>query len=160
MESGHKSFVCEVLTPEGRRVELAARTVVFPGVDGQIGILPDRAPVVASLGAGLLRVTEPDGSRREFFLARGFAQVRENRMTILADECLPVPEIDPEEAWDQIAAARRLPSDTPEAAALRDRVMREARTRFGLAQKHRSRLRERRRQMLAEDPKEGGTGIP
>lgn len=154
MESGQKSFVCEVLTPEGERVALTARAVTFPGIDGQIGILPDRAPVVASLGAGLLRVTELDGAQSEFFLSRGFAQVRENRMTILADECLPVREIDPEEAWEQIEEARRLSADTPEEIVLRDRLMSEARMRFGLVQKRRSRLRERRRQMLADSAEE------
>lgn len=139
-----RTFHCEVLTPEGRYYAADVRMVVFPAADGLVGILPGRAPLVAELGAGMLTITAPGGEKDEYYLARGFAQVREDTMTILADECLPLAEIDPEQAWDEIESARAMPQDTPGAVARRGRLLDAARTKFRLAQKHRSRLKRQR----------------
>jgi F-type H+-transporting ATPase subunit epsilon len=130
-----KAFRCEVLTAEGEGfVTTEAQVVVFPGADGQVGVLADRAPLIAAVGAGVLTVVEPAG-QREYYVAGGFARVGENRMTLLADECMPIERIDPEQAWDEIEAARRLPADTREAAERRRERLDRARTKFRLAQK-------------------------
>ncbi len=146
-----RTIHCEVLTPDGHRYVADARMVVFPAADGLVGILPGRAPLVAALGAGMLTITAPGGEKDEYYLARGFAQVHEDTMTILADECVPVGEINPEQAWDEIESARAMTQETPGAAARRGRLLDAARIKFRLAQRYRSRLRRQRGEAARAD---------
>ena len=49
----HQStFHCSVVTPERAVLETEASFVAFPAHDGEVGVLPDRAPSSSSSGAG------------------------------------------------------------------------------------------------------------
>jgi len=149
MTEYRRSFRCEVITPAGVVLETEAVSVVFPGADGEIGVLANRAPLAGLVGAGRLEIVEADRRRREYFVEGGFAHVGENRVTLLVQECLAPEEIDREAAYDRVRQVSRLPADTPEAAARRADAASAARARFHLAQKH-WRLR-RRPVTLPED---------
>jgi F-type H+-transporting ATPase subunit epsilon len=129
-----KPFRCEILTPTGRRCACEAVSVVFPAMDGQYGVMGGRTPLVTTLGAGVLSVEPVKGDIREFFMAGGFATVRENTLIILADECRGAGEIGREEAWEAIEQARAMPSDTDEEFELRCVALDLARKRFALVQ--------------------------
>ena len=94
MVLGETNFCVEIYTPGGSVCKTDVVSLVFPGVDGEIGILAGRSPLVAMLGAGRMRVQEPGGKEHRFFVAGGFAQVRDNAVTLLTEECLAVEEID------------------------------------------------------------------
>lgn len=134
MPEYRKPFRCEMLTPEGRLCSLDTVSVVFPGTDGQIGILGGRAPLVARVGVGSVTILTREDTQERFYIAGGFAQMREDMLTILAEECMPIDQLDRRESWDQIAAAKRLPGDTPEARAEKAEAIRIARIRFRLSQ--------------------------
>jgi len=129
-----KPFRCEILTPTGRRCACDAVSVVFPAMDGQYGVMGGRTPLVTMLGAGVLSVEPVSGDPREFFMAGGFATVRENTLIILADDCEDASEIDREEAWEAIAQARAMPGETDEEFELRCEALDVARKRFALVQ--------------------------
>ena len=129
-----KPFRCEILTPVGRRCACDAVSVVFPAMDGQYGVMGGRTPLVTMLGAGVLTVEPVNGDLQEFFMAGGFATVRENTLIILADECDAASEIDREEAWEAIAQARAMPGETDEEFELRYEALDLARKRFALVQ--------------------------
>ena len=112
---------------------------MFPGPDGMVGILGGRSPLVAAVGRGPIVLESADDSRREFYAEGGFCHVREQAMTIMAEVCLPVESIDPEQAWSDIEQARRMPSQTPPECARRDMALEAARMKFALVQKHRRR---------------------
>ena len=133
-----KIFSCEVLSPDGTHISTDAVTVTFPGSDGQVGILADRAPLVASIGAGVLSIQAPGRAKDRYYVAGGFVQVRENVMTVFADECIAVSAINPEEAWSGIEAARAMPQETPEQTEVRDRALAAAQSKFRLAQAYRA----------------------
>src|SRR5687768_419109 len=86
---------CVVVTPERAFLDEKADFVVLPMVDGELGALPKHAPLVGQLGKGQMRITQ--GERvRKFRLDGGFAQIRNNVVTVLtlkvseeADEVLP-----------------------------------------------------------------------
>ena len=137
----HKTFRVEVLTPLGRIVRTDASSAVFPATDGEIGVLPSRAPLIAMLGAGRLLLETPDGESEVFHVSGGFVHVRENVMTVLAEECHSLPDIDPEEAWEHLQDARKLPARSDEEFAARQEAIAIARTRFGLVQKMRRKER-------------------
>jgi len=73
-----------VYTPERELVDAAVREVTAQGAFGQIGVLPDHAALVTALEPGPLTYKE-DGRVGRLQLGGGFAEVRDNVMTVLAD---------------------------------------------------------------------------
>jgi len=130
-----RPFRCEVHTPQGSRCACEAVSVVFPATDGQYGVMGGRTPLVTMLGMGVLTIEPVEGELQEFFLAGGFATVRENTLIVLAHECENVKEIDREEAWEAIADARAMPDETEEEFEARAEALELARKRFALVQK-------------------------
>ena len=62
-----------------------ASLVSAPAADGEIGILPGHAPVLAVLRAGEVRVTPVSGAPVRGTVGGGFLSVDANRVTIVAD---------------------------------------------------------------------------
>ncbi|MBP9144010.1 MAG: ATP synthase F1 subunit epsilon [Thermoanaerobaculia bacterium] len=106
------SFHLSVVTPEREVLSLEARFVALPAYDGEMGILAQRAPLLAKLGAGLLRVEEAGGAKRKLFIAGGFAQMVDDRLTILTEEAQEPDKITAEAAKSALAAAAKLPNGT------------------------------------------------
>ncbi len=132
-----RPFRCEVITPKGRAFAGELVSAVFPAPDGLVGVLGGRGPLVTLLGSGPFTARELSGSRSVYFLSGGFAQFLDNVLTLLADECVPLREIDPEAAWRQIEQAQQMPRETPEQDQAREEALKAARDKFKLAQKHR-----------------------
>ena len=73
---------CVVVTPERAVLDEPADFVALPMYDGELGVLPGRAPLIGRLGYGELRIRRGQETRR-FFVDGGFAQVRANTVTVL-----------------------------------------------------------------------------
>lgn len=91
------TFHLSVITPEHAVLETEATFVVFPAWDGEVGVLRNRAPLLHKLGAGELRVTSPEGDRR-LYVEGGFAQMVDNRLTILTEQAREATETDTKRA--------------------------------------------------------------
>ncbi len=87
-----KTLNLVVITPEQKVLEQAVESAVLPAHDGELGILPQRAPIVCELGIGQLRYRSESGSGR-YFVEGGFGQVLDNTVTVLTDRAIPVNEI-------------------------------------------------------------------
>ena len=74
-----------VYTPESELVDQEVREVTAEGALGQIGVLPDHAALVTALEPGPLSYRGVDGAVGRLQLGGGFAEVRDNLMTVLAD---------------------------------------------------------------------------
>jgi len=74
-----------VYTPERQLVDQDVREVTAPGVYGEIGVLPDHAALVTTLEPGALSYRDTAGAVETIQVAGGFAEVRDNVMTVLAD---------------------------------------------------------------------------
>ena len=101
--------------------------MAFPAWDGEVGILHDRAPLLYKMGTGELRVESPEGNHT-LFVDGGFAQMVENRLTLLTEQARPAAEIDRATADRAREEARSLPAaagDTEIAA--RQRAQQRAR---------------------------------
>jgi len=92
------TFHCSVVTPEGAALDVEARSAVFPAYDGEIGILPSHAPLLCEVGVGALKVVTADGETRRLYIEGGFAQVVDNRLTLLTEQSSPISELQPDEA--------------------------------------------------------------
>jgi len=137
MVDHRRPFRCEVFTPAGKAFAGELVSAIFPAPDGLVGVLGGRGPMVTLLGSGAFTAREIRGSRSVYFVAGGFARFKDNVLTLLADECMPVEQIDAEAAWKDIEQAQRLPEETPAQFEVRERTLKTARDKFNLAQKYR-----------------------
>ncbi len=129
-----RSFRYELLTPQGRLETGQTVSVVLPAVDGLIGILARRAPLVAQVGAGRMTVRRTDGGVSDYYVAGGFAHIREGALTVLAEECTPAESLSQDAAILQLERARALPADTEADWQRRECALAAANAKLRLAQ--------------------------
>lgn len=137
---------CEVVTQDKLLFEGPADIVVAPGTEGEMGILPNHAPLLTTLNFGILRVRY-QGNETLFTIAGGILEVRPDIVTVLADVGENLDQIDEQRAEDARKRAEKMleegpPPDTDEylriQAALRRSTLRlEAIRRY---RKHSSRV--------------------
>jgi F-type H+-transporting ATPase subunit epsilon len=82
-----------VVTPERAVLECDAKFVALPAWDGEVGVLRNRAPLLCRLGIGALRVETP-GENHVLFIDGGFAEMAENKLTILTSAARLPDELD------------------------------------------------------------------
>ena len=92
-------------------------------MDGQVGVLPRRMPLVARLGHGELKLTSNGLTSHRLFISGGFAQVANDVVTVLAGVALKADEIDVPQVEKHLAAAEAGPASTPEARVEKMRIV-------------------------------------
>ncbi len=81
-----KNFKLKVFTPQGLVLDVVTESVTMPGIDGEVGILPEHAQYVGVLGAGVLQYAQPGSDKpAKIILAGGFASFQVNELIVLAD---------------------------------------------------------------------------
>ncbi len=80
-----RTFSLNVITPENTIYSAEVVTMTAHGSDGYLGILPQHAPLITTLEPGPLNITEPGENKVMFSLGKGFMEVRENKVVVLAD---------------------------------------------------------------------------
>jgi F-type H+-transporting ATPase subunit epsilon len=100
-----------VVTPEKAVFEGVGEMIVLPMIDGELGVLPGRAPIIGRLGSGELRLKAPAGITR-FFVEAGFVQVRDNVVTVLTSKAMDAAKVTPEMAQQAAADVEALPFGT------------------------------------------------
>lgn len=125
-----------LVTPEKTLLDEPVESLRFPLYDGQIGILPGRAPLVGRLGYGELTISAAGGDR-SYFIDGGFVQVKGHVVSILTQRALPVEEIEPTEAEELLAKASALIPKTEPDLAAKERDQERARRMLALARHRR-----------------------
>src|SRR5687767_8997868 len=92
---GTKNLHVTVITPAKSVFDAAAKSVVVPAFDGEVGVMPGHAPMLALLGTGELRIVMPDGSIQKLAIRGGFLQVNKNVVTVLTPESVSSTDIVP-----------------------------------------------------------------
>jgi F-type H+-transporting ATPase subunit epsilon len=117
----------EIVTPERLVYSDEVDRVQVPGSDGELGILPHHAPLVATLGSGELRVIKGT-SEESIALIGGFVQVRPDQVVIMAESADLASEIDLEKAQqarrDAEKALEGAAPGTPDLAAAQAELQR------------------------------------
>ncbi|HMF14104.1 MAG TPA: ATP synthase F1 subunit epsilon [Gemmataceae bacterium] len=129
VESAAMPLRCVVVTPERALLDAEVEFVAIPMYDGELGVLPGRAPLIGRLGPGELRTRHGQETRR-FFVDGGFAQVHDNVITVLTPRALKAEEIDPAAAEHALEAAKTAPGGPNE------RLKNEAKARAQLRLAH------------------------
>ena len=86
------AFKASLITPEAIVLETQITAAQVPVFDGQVGILDHRAPLLAKMGTGLLRLDTAEGPQR-FLVSGGYAQMKGDELTILTTEAVPAGQI-------------------------------------------------------------------
>ena len=81
--------------------------IIVPGVEGELGVLPRHAPLLTMIQPGVLRIVK-GGEEVEMAITGGFIEVRQNRVTVLADAAERAEEIDVVRAEEARRRAQRL----------------------------------------------------
>ena len=84
----------ELVSPEKLLLSDDVEMVVVPGVEGDFGVLPGHAPMISTVRPGVIHVFESGSVKSRIFVAGGFAEVTAERCTVLAEEAVPLDEID------------------------------------------------------------------
>ena len=100
------SIQLEIVTPERLAFSDEVDSVVLPGSEGELGVLPHHAPLVSTLGIGELRIRK-GGNEELFAIAGGFLQVRPDKVVVMAETADLAAEIDLEKARQAREEAER-----------------------------------------------------
>ena len=92
MAEGKVAF--ELVSPERLLLSEDVDMVVVPGEEGDFGVLTRHAPMISTLRPGVIKVHDGGSVTEQIFVAGGFAEVTPARCTVLAQEALPVGDID------------------------------------------------------------------
>ena len=98
--------VFELVAPERLLASEEVDMVVAPGADGDFGVLPQHSQLMSLLRPGIIEVYEGDRVAQRIFVGGGFAEVNERGCTVLAEEAVPINEIDVEAAQSRIRLAQ------------------------------------------------------
>jgi F-type H+-transporting ATPase subunit epsilon len=83
----------DLVSPERLLLSQAVDMVTIPGSDGYMGVMAGHMPLVSTLRAGMIAMMN-DGAETRFFIMGGFAEVNAAKVTVLAEDALPMSELD------------------------------------------------------------------
>ena len=87
----------EVLTPERKVISVQVEEITIPGIDGELGVLPNHTPMISQLQTGVLTYRQ-GGEKRSLHVSGGFVEVLPDQVSVLSDVAERPEEIDPERA--------------------------------------------------------------
>lgn len=100
----------EIVTPEAKTYSDEVEMVVIPGVEGELGILPNHVPLMTQLLPGELRVTR-SGSELLLAVGEGFVEVTQDRVSVLTDMAIEEKDIDESAAEEAVRRAEAALAD-------------------------------------------------
>jgi F-type H+-transporting ATPase subunit epsilon len=80
----------EIVSPEKLLLSRPVDMVVIPAAEGEMGVLPQHAPMIVLLQEGVIRLYEGNRVIESLKVSGGFAEVTPTRVTVLADTVTPV----------------------------------------------------------------------
>ena len=130
----------QIITQEREVYNDEVDIVVAPGVEGEMGILPNHAPLISTLNYGELRLRK-DGVEEHFAIGGGVLEVRPDKVIVLADSAETADDIDiarAEEARQRAADyMREGPPTDPAAYAQLEAALRRSDVRLRVAKRRR-----------------------
>ncbi len=98
------AFHFELVSPERLLFSGEVESVVVPSTEGEFMVMKNHAPVMASLRPGLVTVDDA-GKVSKLYVRGGFAEVSAKGLTILAEEAIPLDQLDAAKLDQQVRDA-------------------------------------------------------
>lgn len=127
---------CTIVTPESTILDAMADFIAAPLFDGEIGILPGRAPLIGRLGYGEMRLRSGDKIER-FYIDGGFVQVADNEVSILTGQAAPAKTLDVGALELSLARAKDEKATTEESLLARTRAITRGHAQIRVARRER-----------------------
>ena len=96
----------ELVSPERLIISKDVSMVVVPGSEGLFGVLPRHTSMLSALAPGVVDIYEEGVITEKLFVVNGFAEVTGDRCTVLAEDVIPIEELNPDELEEKIEAMR------------------------------------------------------
>ena len=96
----------EVVSPEKLLLSRNVDMVVIPASEGDMGVLPNHAPMIVLLRGGTIAITEGGRVTDRLYVSGGFAEITPERCTVLADEAVPTGDLSRAEGERRLAEAQ------------------------------------------------------
>ena len=84
----------DLVSPERLLLSEDVDMVTLPGSEGYFGVLAGHSPVLSTLRPGLIDVKGGAGGDMRIFVRGGFAEVNPDKVVVLAEEAVPLDELD------------------------------------------------------------------
>jgi F-type H+-transporting ATPase subunit epsilon len=101
-----ETFQFDLVSPEKLLMSDPVEQVTVPGADGQFTVLKGHAPFLTTLKPGVLDITVGDGASQRIYVRGGFADVNASGLTVLAEQAMPMEEVNAEIMAQQVTDAQ------------------------------------------------------
>lgn len=78
-------MLLEIITPDKKLFDGEVKYASFPGSDGSFGVLDNHAPMIATLSAGKVELTDAANAKQEFPVKGGVVEISNNKIIVLAE---------------------------------------------------------------------------
>jgi F-type H+-transporting ATPase subunit epsilon len=109
----------DLVSPERLLISEEVESVVVPGAEGYFTVFARHAPFISTLKPGQIEVRGLSGEVQKFFVRGGFADVSATGLTILADQTIPLADLDAAALEQEIRNAEEDVADAGDNAAKR-----------------------------------------
>ena len=113
------AFHLELVSPEKLLFSGAVTDVLVPGTEGEFVVMAGHMPVMTALRPGVVDIGDADGKHTRMFVRGGFADVTNTSLTLLAEQAIPLAELDSAKLDQQIKDASEDVADAVGEAAKR-----------------------------------------
>ena len=96
----------ELVSPERLIMSKDVNMVVVPGSEGLFGVLPRHTSMLSALAPGVVDIYEEEVITERLFVVNGFAEVTADRCTVLAEDVIPIENLNPDELEEKIEEMR------------------------------------------------------
>ena len=129
----------DIVTPEKLAFSDEIDSVVVPGGEGELGILPSHAPIVSTLQPGELRYLKA-GKETSLAIGTGIVEVSHDRVSVLTDMALGAEEVDESAVEKAIETAKKAMSEKllPEETAAAQLALQKSLAQLHIKRRHRS----------------------
>jgi len=87
-------------------IDCRTGSMIFPAHDGLQGVLRNHAPMLCTVGLGIIQVKDiPDREDAFFLVNNGFTRISENFITVLSDDVTTFEGLDEEQAKEMLSEA-------------------------------------------------------
>ena len=97
----------EIITPERIFYQGNVHMVELTTTEGEVGIYPKHIPMTMIIAPGVMTITEGDGTKKKAALMKGFLEITQDSMNILAEVIEWPEEIDPDRMRESKERARQ-----------------------------------------------------
>ncbi|MCO5161756.1 MAG: F0F1 ATP synthase subunit epsilon [Mesorhizobium sp.] len=101
-----EAFKFDLVSPERLLVSELVESVIIPGTEGEMTVMANHAPVMATIKPGVVTVKPASGAEQRYVVFGGFADILPGGCTLLAESAVPVADINKADLASRIQDAK------------------------------------------------------